>query len=117
MAVLITPDSIKGKSTENILHDFMDDAEYSPLGTAPGFGVHTLLRLEEKDVHAEIPKIIETDAGLTTLSPNAITDDDIRAGCLAAVEHTHLTDEHGSAMFKAAMAAIRNSNLRLTPPD
>ena len=45
MAVLVTADAIKGKSTEDILGDFLDEAEHGPLATAPGFGVHVLLRL------------------------------------------------------------------------
>jgi len=47
MAVLVTADAIKGKSTEDILGDFLDEAEHGPLATAPGFGVHVLLRLVE----------------------------------------------------------------------
>ena len=112
MAVLITADIIKGKSTEDILHDFMDEAEYGPLGTAPGFGVHILLRLEEKEVREAIPGVIETDSNLTKLLPEAITDDDIREGCLMVTARTDMTEERGSVVFRSAMAAIRVANLR-----
>lgn len=116
MAVLITADAIMGKSTEDILHDFLDEAEYGPLGTAPGFGTHILLRLEEKDVRAEIPRIIETDPNLTTLSPAAITDNDIREGCLVVSERADMTEERGSAVFRAALAAIKLANKRSSRP-
>jgi hypothetical protein len=42
MAVLITADTIKGKSTEDILCELLDDTEHCPLGIAPGFGEHVL---------------------------------------------------------------------------
>jgi hypothetical protein len=112
MAVLITADAIMGKSTEDILHDFLDEVEYGPLGTAPGFGVHVLLRLDEKNVRTEIPRIIETDPNLTVLSPEAITDNDIREACLIVAERPDMTEQRGSAVFRAALAAIRLANLR-----
>jgi hypothetical protein len=101
-----------GKSTEDILHDFLDEVEYGPLGTAPGFGVHVLLRLDEKNVRTEIPRIIETDPNLTVLSPEAITDNDIREACLIVAERPDMTEQRGSAVFRAALAAIRLANLR-----
>jgi hypothetical protein len=116
MAVLITADVIKGKSTEDILHDFLDEAEYGPLGTAPGFGIHILLRLEEKEVREAIPGIIETDPNLTALSAEAITDNDIREGCLVVAERADMTEERGSVVFRAALAAIRLANMRSSRP-
>jgi hypothetical protein len=115
MAVLITADAIKGKSTEDILSDLLDEAEHGPLATAPGFGVHVLLRLGEENVRAEIAQIIETDETVTTVCADAVTDADIRAGCLVTVERTDLTEEQGSAVFKAALAAIRHAEQRLVP--
>ena len=56
MAVLVTADAIKGKSTEDILGDFLDEAEHGPLAAAPGFGVHVLLRLMKRRFARRSPK-------------------------------------------------------------
>jgi hypothetical protein len=114
MAVLVTADAIKGKSTEDILGDFLDEAEHGPLATAPGFGAHVLLRLEEKSVRAQIAQLIEADETLT-LAVDAVTDADIRTGCLLVAERTDLTQERGFAVFKAALAAIHEAEQRLVP--
>jgi hypothetical protein len=115
MAVLITADAIKGKSTEDILCDFLGEAEYGPLGTAPGFGVHVLLRLNEADVRAAIAPLIKADDTLNFISA-AVTDADIRAGCLLTVEQADLAEERDSAAFKAALAAIRQAARRQVDP-
>ena len=65
MAVLVTADAIKGKSTQDIIGDFLDEAEHGPLAAAPGFGVHVLLRLHEQQVRQMIPHLIEADETLT----------------------------------------------------
>jgi hypothetical protein len=115
MAVLVTADTIKGKSTEDILGDFLDEAEHGPLGTAPGLGVHVLLRLVEAKVRAQIAQIIEADETLTPIAAGAVTDVDIRAGCIIVAERSNLAEEHGSAVLKAALAAIREAEQRLAP--
>jgi len=115
MAVVVTADTIKGKSTEDILRDFLDEAEHGPLGTAPGLGVHVLLHLHEAKVRAQLAQIIEADETLTPIAAGAVTDADIRAGCLFVVERTNLAEEQGSAVFKAALAAIREAEQRLAP--
>lgn len=113
MAVLITADAIRGKSTEDILGDFLDEAGHGPLAIAPGFGVHVLLRLHEENVRAQILQIIEADETLTPIAAGAVTDADIRAGCLVVAERTDLAEEQDSAVFKAALAAIRQAEQRL----
>jgi hypothetical protein len=115
MAVLVTADAIKGKSTEDILGDFLDEAEHGPLAAAPGFGVHVLLSLHEAKVRAQIAQIIEADETLTPIAAGAVTDADIRAGCIKVVERTNLAEEQDSAVFKAALAAIREAEQRLAP--
>jgi hypothetical protein len=115
MAVLITAEAITGKSTEDILCDLLDEAEHGPLATAPGFGVHVLLRLGEENVRAEIAHLIEADETLTTIAADAVTDTDIRAACLAVVECSDLSEEQGAAEFRAALAAIREADQRLAP--
>jgi hypothetical protein len=118
MAVLITADAVIGKSTGDIIHDLLDQTEpggirgHGAVGTAPGFGAHVLLRLREQDVRAEIAQAIATDETLTTLAAAAISDADIRAGCLAVVERTNLDHERGAAVFQAALAAIREAEHR-----
>ncbi len=114
MAVLVTADAIKGESAEDILGDFLDEAEHGPLATAPGFGAHVLLCLEEKSVRAQIAQLIEADETLT-LAVDAVTDADIRTGCLLVAERTDLTQERGFAVFKAALAAIHEAEQRLVP--
>ena len=115
MAVLVTADAIKGKSTEDILGDFLDETEHGPLATAPGFGVHVLLRLHEAKVRAQIAQIIETDETLTPIAAGAVTNADIRAGCLVVAERTNLAEEQDAAVFKAALAAIHEAEQRLAP--
>ncbi len=115
MAVLVTADAIKGKSTEDILGDFLEEAEHGPLATAPGLSVQVLLRLVEAKVRAQIAQIIEADETLTPIAAGAVTDVDIRAGCLVVAERSNLAEEQGSAVFKAALAAIREAEQRLAP--
>jgi hypothetical protein len=115
MAVLVTADAIKGKSTEDILGDFLDEAEHGPLATPPGLGVHVLLRLHEAKIRAQIAQIIETDETLTPIAAGAVTDADIRAGCLVVAERTNLAEEQDAAVFKAALAAIHEAEQRLAP--
>jgi hypothetical protein len=52
--------------------------------------------------------VIEADETLTMLTVEAVTDADIRA-CCAVVEHTDLSEERGAAVFRAALAAIREA--------
>ena len=67
MGDLITADAIRSKSTGDILCDFLDEAEHCASAAAPGFGVHVLLCLNEKDVRAEIGHMIEADEALATI--------------------------------------------------
>jgi len=113
MAVLITADAIRGKSTEDILCELLDEAEHGALAVAPGFGEHVLLKLSEKSVRAAIPAILETDYTLSAVAADAVTDADIRTACLNVAATTDLSDERGSAEFRAALAAIRAAERRL----
>ena len=114
MAVLITADAIAGKSTEDIMCDLLDQAEHGPIGTAPGFGVHVLLELAEKSVRNELAQVVATNEKLATVEADAVTDADIRAGCAEIVERLDLREERDSAAFKAALAAIRHAEHRLS---
>ena len=77
MAVLITADAIVGKSTNDILEDFLAEND----GGA-GNGGHVLLRIREDAVREQIGQAIETDPTLTRLTADAVTDGDIRTACL-----------------------------------
>jgi hypothetical protein len=115
MAVLVTADAIKGKSTHDIIGDFRDEAEHGSLAAAPRFGVHVLLRLHEQQVRQTIPHLIEADETLTSIVADAVTEDDIRAACIHVAERMELKEEGDSVVFKAALAAIREAEQRLAP--
>lgn len=105
MAVFITADAIKGKSTNDILEDFLAERENAE-------GAHVLLHLREDAVRAQVGVVIETDPTLTRLAVDAVSDADIHAACLSVVEHTNLSEERGAAEFRAALAAIRQAERR-----
>jgi hypothetical protein len=73
---------------------------------------HVLLRLDESSVRAEIAEVIATDETMTGLTADAVTDADIHAACCAVVEQTDLWEERGAAVFRAALAAIREAKRR-----
>lgn len=75
---------------------------------------HVLLRLDESSVRAEIAEVIATNETMTGLTADAVTDADIHAACCAVVEQTHLSEERGAAVFRAALAAIREAEWRRT---
>jgi len=75
---------------------------------------HVLFRLDESAVRADIAEVIATDETVTGLTADAVTDADIHAACCAVVEQTDLWEELGAAMFRAALAAIREAERRRT---
>jgi len=111
MAVLITADAILGKSTNDILEDFLTETE----GDAADDGVHVLLRIREDAIREQIGQAIEADSSLTRLTADAVSDADIHDACLAVVERSDLSEEQGAAEFRAALAAIRQAEQRLAP--
>lgn len=115
MVVVVTADTVMGKSTWDMTADLLDQAEHGALGAAPGFGVHVLLRLGEENVREEVARLLEIDDIMTDLPEGSVTDADIRTGCLATVETTDLTEVQDSAVFGAAMAAIREARRRNPP--
>jgi hypothetical protein len=110
MAVQITADAIKGKSPNDILEDFLAETNIDP-GPVRS---HVLLRLDESAVRSEIAQVIETDQILTKLTADTVSDADIHAACCAVVEQTDLSEEQGAAVFRAALAAIREAERRHT---
>ncbi len=63
---------------------------------------HVLLRLDESAVRAAIAEVIATDETVTGLTADAVT----------VVEQTDLSEERGAAVFRAALAAIREAKRR-----
>lgn len=114
MAVLITADAIKGKSTHDILEDFLaEGGEDDPMpSVAPGAESHVLLALDEASVRQEVRVVIESDPAFAALAPEAVTDADVRAACIAVAEHANLAEEQGAARFRAALRAIREAERR-----
>jgi len=108
IAVLITADAIRGRSTDDILADLLSEARSDP---APARS-HALLWLHESSVRSVIAEVIDTDETLTTLTADAVTDTDIHAACCAVAEHIDLSEEQGAAVFRAALAAIREAERR-----
>jgi len=108
MAVLITADAIKGKSTHDILEDFLaEGGQDDPmLSVAPGAGSHVLLALDETAVRQAVGAVIESDPAFAALAPEAVTDADIRSACIAVAVHADLAEEQGTACFRAALRAI-----------
>lgn len=114
LAVLITPDAITGKSTDDLLCEMLDQAEHGEIGVAPGHGAHVLLRLAESDVRDQLPEVIGADPTLTAITGEDVTDGDIRAACRVVVERTDLSEERGLAVFNAAIVAIHEAEQRRT---
>jgi hypothetical protein len=108
MAVLITADAIRGKSTNDILEDFLTEID----GNAAGSGEYVLLRIREDAVREQIGQAIETDPTLTQMTIDMISTADIHAACLAVVERSDLSEERSAAEFRAALAAIRHAEQR-----
>jgi hypothetical protein len=108
MAVLITADAVKSKSTSDILEDFLAERAADPEPARS----HVLLRLDESSVRAEIAEVIGTDETVSALTVHGVTDADIHAACCAVVEYTDLSEERGAAVFWAALAAIREAARR-----
>jgi hypothetical protein len=112
MVVLITADAVLGKSTEDMLCDLMDQAEYGDLAAAPGHGVHALLRLDEMAVRAAVAEILVADASFVPLVSDDITDADIREACTAVAARIDLTEIKDQAEFNAAQTALRAAKAR-----
>jgi hypothetical protein len=75
---------------------------------------HVLLHLDESAVRAEIAEVIAIDETVTGFAADAVTDADIHAACCAVVEQTDLWEERGAAVFRVALAAIREAQRRRT---
>lgn len=69
---------------------------------------HILLSFDESEVRATIGEIIAGDETFAALPTDTIGDDDIHAACVAVAAAADLSEERGSVVFRAALAAIRS---------
>jgi len=74
---------------------------------APPRPFYVLAQLLEDRVRDQIAAIIETDPEFAHLTADSVSDDDIRAACLAVAASIDLSEEIGAAEFRAALAALR----------
>jgi hypothetical protein len=109
MAVVITADSVRGRSKNDILEDFL-----SSYDDAPADGAHVLLRLSEDPFREQVAAAIESDPDLAALAIDSVTAEDIRSACLASGAQSDLAEERGAAEFRAALHAIRAAERRHT---
>lgn len=103
---LITADTVSSMSTEEMLCDLLDKAEFGPIGVAPGHGSHTLASLSEEHVRNTVEVIFETEAP-DGLAAEPVSDADVRQAALDAKAASDLSHEESEATFKAALRAIR----------
>jgi hypothetical protein len=68
---------------------------------------HILAQIQEDRVRDQIASIVETDPEFASLSPGAVSDDDIHAACRSVAASIDLSEETGAAEFRAAIAALR----------
>jgi hypothetical protein len=77
-----------------------------PAPDAPMPRPHILLSFDESEVRATIGEIIAGDETFAALPADAIGADDIHAACVAVAAAANLSEERGSVVFRAALAAI-----------
>lgn len=68
---------------------------------------HVLAELHEPRVRDQIASIVETDPEFADLGVEVVTDADIHAACIAVAAAVDLSEETGSAEYRAALAALR----------
>jgi hypothetical protein len=112
MVVLITADAVLGKSTEDMLCDLMDQAEYGEIDAAPGHGAHVLLAVDERAVRAVVEDILVADAAFVPLVSDDVTDADIRVACTAVASRSDLPEIKDQAEFGAALTALAAAKAR-----
>lgn len=76
---------------------------------------HVLAQLQEDRVRNHIASIVDTDPDFVSLTPDAVSDDDVHAACLSVAANIDLAEEIGAAEFRAALAALRAA--KKTPGD
>lgn len=85
------------------------DPDCPPEPPAPIFLVAELHADRVRDYIADL---IAVDGEFADLSPDAVTDEDIRASCSAEIASLDFAEEIGAAAFRAAIAALRTAMQR-----
>lgn len=76
---------------------------------------HVLARLQEERVRSAILAVLEVDRDFEGISPESVSDKEIRSACESIVTTMDLSDAVSNAEFHAAIAAIRAAHRRLYP--
>lgn len=76
---------------------------------------HVLARLHEDNMRNAILAVLEVDRDFEGISPESVSDKEIRAACESIVTTMDLSDAVSNAEFHAAMAAIRAAHRRFHP--
>lgn len=76
---------------------------------------HVLARLEEERVRSAIASVLDVDDSFGSVSPDLVTDEDVRSASETIVATADLSDAVSNAEFLAAMEAIRRAHRRLRP--
>jgi len=96
----------QGQEHEDILGDFLDEAEHGrsrprrPWRPCPAAASRSKRSRADRPNHRSRR---DADANYR----RAVTDADIRAGCINVAEQTNLAEEQDAAVFKAALSAKR----------
>lgn len=76
---------------------------------------HILARLHEERVINAIVAVLDVDDSFGSLSPDSVTDAEIRSACETTISMVDLSDAVSNAEFQAAMTALRVAHRRLYP--
>lgn len=91
-----------------------DERRLLVLDIAGDIGWHPLCVLDEAAVRDEAQALIKDREAGGVAIPEAVTDDDLRAGCASVARHTDLSEAFGSARFAVAQTAIGLAEKRRT---
>lgn len=76
---------------------------------------HVLARLDEECVRSAIASVLDVDDSFGSVSPDLVTDEDVRSACETVAETADLSDAVSNAEFLTAMEATRAAHRRLQP--
>jgi hypothetical protein len=76
---------------------------------------HVLACLQEERVRSAIVAVLDVDRSFGGISPDSVSDEEVRSACQSIVTTMDLSDAVGNAEFQAAMLAIRAAHRRPQP--
>lgn len=107
IATLIIADAIRSCSTDELIAQFQDEAAAASTPRS-----HILLSFDEGEVRTTIESLIADGCTDTAITPESVSGDDVHGACLAVAAAIELAEERGTAVFKAALAAVRSAEQR-----